>query len=100
MPKLKKRKTDLIQEEIEDIEKVLRTTSPDDESYDNLVSKLERLYALRDKKHKSVKVDSNTLAVIVGGLLEIGMIMSYENLHVISTKAFSRIIRPIKSSDG
>lgn len=93
MSKLKK-KEDAIRDEIVEMEKLLRITEPTDDEYDQTIAKLERLYALRDKKKCKTKVDPNTIAMIMGGLVEIGLIMSYEQLHVISTKAFTRVIRP------
>lgn len=94
-PKFKKKKT-YLEQEIEDIEILLRDTSPESkDEYDRLTSILGSLYALRDKEKNSKKsIDPNTLAVIVGGLLELGLIMNYERFNVITTKGFSRIIRP------
>lgn len=98
MPRFKKKdKRTEIDKEIEDLEKTLRNMSVDDKDYDKVLNTLERLYALKGKKNpiKEIKkLDPNTVAVIIGGLIEIGLIMSYENLHVISTKSFSRVIRP------
>lgn len=98
MPKFKKKdqRTEL-EKEIEEVEEVLRGMTINTDDYDMVLSKLERLYALNGRTNpvKELKrLDPNTIAVIIGGLIEIGLIMSYENLHVITTKGFSRVIRP------
>lgn len=98
MPKFKKKdRRSELEKEIEEIEEILRKTAINDDNYDVLLVKLDRLYSLNGERSpiKEIKkLDPNTIAVIIGGLIEIGLIMSYENLHVITTKGFSRVIRP------
>lgn len=67
------------------------------DDYQQHVAMLERLTAMNEKlKGKDVnreRLSPNTIAVVVGGLLEMGVIMTYERGHVIATKAFNRILR-------
>ena len=43
----------------------------------------------KDKK----KLDPNTIAIIAANLLGIGLILSYEKLHVVTTKALGFVIK-------
>lgn len=97
MPKFKKDKKTELEKEIEYVTEALRKLSVDDENYDKTLSQLDKLYNLRGKEKpvREVKrLDPNTVAVIIGGLVELTIIVTHENFHVITTKAFSRMLRP------
>lgn len=91
------RKKDLLDEEIETVEELLRDeTDVESDSYKTLLGRLQSLYDLRNAKRRSrdrEPISPNTILVVAGGIAEILLIMNYENLHVISTKAWSRILR-------
>ena len=53
---------------------------------------LERLYKIK-KEHTSEKVDANTKAVVAGNLLGIAMILNYERVHVVSSKALGFVMK-------
>ena len=88
MKKKVKEKTEL-EKEIED------TSSEEYESGLRTLERLEKIQSDRLSREKPKrKVDPNTVLSITGELVSMVLIMGYERLHVISTKAFSRIWRP------
>lgn len=98
MKKKIKEKTEL-EKEIECVEKSLRnledTSSQEYESGLKTLERLEKIQSDRLSREKPKrKVDPNTVLSIAGELVSMGLIMGYERLHVLSTKAFSRIWRP------
>jgi len=68
---------------------------PDSEhnEFQDLLSYLERLYALKTDKSKR-KVSPDTLATVLGNLLGIVIIVAYEQKHVMVSKAKDFILRP------
>lgn len=87
----KKEKTKL-EQNIEQLERTLLATPPGSDAYREMVKELETLYAIKREERKN-KVSKDTLALIAGNLVGIGMILSYEQLHVISSKALSFVIK-------
>lgn len=65
----------------------------DYEKADKVANTLETLYASKEKATKSSKISKDTMAVIAGNLIGIGLILSHERLHVISTKALGFVLR-------
>lgn len=57
------------------------------EKYQDLLAKLERLTALREKKQQ--RIDPNTLVMVGGQLLGVLLVVMYEQKHVMTTKAFT-----------
>lgn len=51
------------------------------------------LYERRQKAAKKPTVSSDTIAMIAGNLLGIGLIMGFERAHVISTKALGFVLK-------
>lgn len=95
--KLKKDRRTALEKEMDRLSTLLRDTDPDSPEYTLLIDELTQLSEIQAKQKpvKEVKrIDPNTVLVVLGGLAEIVLIMSYENLHVLSTKAFGRILRP------
>ena len=72
----------------------LFTLEPMSTEYEETLLKIERLHKLRDREQKSgIRVSPDTLILVLGNLVGIVLIMNYEKLDVISTKAIS-FIRP------
>jgi hypothetical protein len=91
----KKSKSDeLLEREIEGVLVHLHVTAVDTEEYPKVLSHLERLYDLKGEKPEHVKKD--TMAIIGGNLLGILMILKYERVDVITSKALSFVIRAQK----
>lgn len=95
--KLKRDRRTMLEKEIDRLVLILQDTDPDSPEYDRLVEELRKLYDIQAKQKpvgEMKSIDPNTILVVLGGIAEIVLIMTYENLHVISTKAFGRILRP------
>lgn len=95
----KKDKRARLEKEIDRLEDMLaEMRDPTEDRYwkiqEMLNAKYEALARQREVQACARKtVDPNTLMVVVGGIMEILLIMHHEQLHVIATKAFSRVIR-------
>ena len=95
--KKKENKTNL-EKEIDALIKNLSTISTiDSEDYEETLSKIERLATLKEKLEKAKvnedKVSKDTLVVVAGNLLGIGLILGHERLNIITSKALSFVIR-------
>jgi len=91
------KRTDL-EKEIDGLIKNLNTISTiDSEDYEETLSKIERLATLKEKLDKAKvnddKISKDTLVVVAGNLLGIGLILGYEKLNIITSKALSFVIR-------
>ena len=69
----------------------LSQTSIFEEDYATIMAHLTSLYRLKELEPKSeiFGVSKDTCAIIAGNLLGIGLILSHERAHVITTKALS-----------
>lgn len=63
------------------------------EEYPKLMTHLERLYELKAKERLD-PVSRDTMATIAGNLIGILLIVAYEQKHVMTSRAFTQIIRP------
>lgn len=68
----------------------MKTLDPSSKEYKELLCAYERLCAI-DNSRNHVSMDA--LATIAANLLGIGLILKYEELNVISTKALNFVIR-------
>lgn len=95
--KLKRDKRTELDKEIDELVEIMREEKFSSDEYAQYLERLERLTEIRAKE-KPVKerrsLDPNTILVVLGGLAEIGLIMGYENLHIISKNALGRVLRP------
>lgn len=82
----------MLDKEIDFTEAHLNGMSPIDEDYKTVVENLERLYKVRNVKHER-RISNDTIAIIAGNLLGIGLILSYEKLNVVSTKALGFVMK-------
>lgn len=78
--------------EIESVTESLMDIKPFDERYEKIVNNLDRLYEVRNLTVKN-KVSADTIAMIGANLLGIGLILKFEQLDVISTKAMSFVMK-------
>lgn len=76
----------------EQLKRALDRASTTKEVFD-VIEMYQTVEAQRLKKKEKRQVSSDTIAVIAGNLLGIGLIMSYEKLNVITTKALGFVIR-------
>lgn len=65
---------------------------PSSAKYGELLTRLERLYALRDKSKKRVSPD--TIWLVAGNLAGILVIVAYEQRHVFVSRAQAFLLKP------
>jgi hypothetical protein len=86
------RKQSILKESIDDVLIKMRTEDPSSEEYSQLLNKLERLIRLKDDE-SSNRVSSDTMAIVVGNLLGILIIVSYERNHVMVSRGINFLLR-------
>ncbi len=64
----------------------LKASEPDTESYARVRDQLTELYKIRNE-NRSRRVSPDTLATIAANLFGIGVIVGYEQKHIITSKA-------------
>jgi hypothetical protein len=92
--KAKSQKTEL-EKAIDSILIEMSCFSANDPQYNDLLGKLERLHKLNSnekKEHRSVSPDA--LLAVIGNLTGIGMILGYEQAHVVTSKALGFVTKP------
>lgn len=91
-------KKSALEEGIEDLDRQLRNLTPGSEEYMELADKLDKLKCIDRDNHSRYEnrnqLNVNTLLVVGGSIVEILLMMHYEELHSFTTKAMSRIIKP------
>ena len=70
------------------LEKELHNHKPYSDEYAKISDQLVKLNKIKDAQRRD-RVTYDTLALIGGNLAGILLIMSYERVHVVTTKAFS-----------
>ncbi len=92
--KWKDRRTNL-EKEIDEILRVMDGEDPSSDYYDKCSKQLERLYKLKSVDKTDRKpLDPNQLLAAGVSVVSILLIMKYEELRVITTKAFGLIHKP------
>lgn len=90
----KKDKRTNLEKEIDEVIKIMSQYPPDWEMYGIMSENLERLYKAKAEENKSKsKISPDTIAIIAGNLLGIGLILGFEKANVITTKALGFIIK-------
>lgn len=85
------KKTDL-DKAIDSVFQEMETINADSEEYSKMVQQLETLYKIRSST-KDNRVDVNTVVTVAGNLLGIVMILNYERLHIVTTKALGFVMK-------
>lgn len=80
----------LLNETIEHILAQLKTEEPETERYARMSDQLIKLYAVKNE-NRSRRVSPDTLAGILANLFGIGIIVGYEQKHIITSKALGFI---------
>lgn len=81
-----------LEKEIDNVLKRMSELDPDSKEYSAMASNLELLFSAKSKE-KDRKISPDTLAVIAGNLLGIGLILTYEKANVITSKALGFVIK-------
>lgn len=82
----------LLDEAIDDIFREMSVMNADSKEYARMVKQLEKLYKLREGK-KTENMSKDTMAIVIGNLLGIGMIVGYERMNVVTSKALNLLIK-------
>jgi len=77
-----------LQYEIDAVFHEMRCEGVTSDKYLVLVAKLEKLMKLKGERTRS-RISSDTLAMIIGNMLIAGLVIGFEQKHVINTKVFS-----------
>ena len=80
----------LLNENIERVLNELKGEEPETEKYAQISARLTELYAIKNE-NRSRRVSPDTLAGIVANLFGIGIIVGYEQKHIITSKALGFI---------
>ena len=72
------------------IEMELHSATSDE--YANMADQLSKLYSLKEFDSKR-RVSPDTLAVVIGNIIGIGMIVGHERAHVVTSKALNFIMK-------
>lgn len=91
-------KPSILDEPIEKVLKEMKEYGPDAPEYPKLVAHLERL--IRLKQEEKSKVSPDTMAIVIGNLVGILIIVSYEQSHVMVSKGVGFILRPRENRQG
>ena len=83
-----------LEKEIDSVLDIMSTTQPASDEYKTMTESLEKLYkAKASESERKVKVSPDTIAVGVFGILQLLLIMRYEEARVITTKAFGYVMK-------
>jgi len=87
-----KKKQTKLDEEIDSVYDWLRSKSPDSPEYTKMVDNLKKLYEIKNGNgHDKIKLD--TIAIGGFNLLGIWMILRYEELNIITSKALGFVLK-------
>lgn len=78
----------LLEEAIGNLHSDMHSIPPDSEEYTKMADNLSKLYKLREHDAPR-RVSPDTLALIAGNLLGIGMIVGHERANVVTSKALA-----------
>lgn len=80
----------LLKDAIDSVLKAMETEEPNTERYAQMADQLVKLYAIKNE-NRSRRVSPDTLAGIIANLFGIGIIVGYEQKHIITSKALGFI---------
>lgn len=80
---------------IDDLLESLPSFEVDSEEYGKAVDRLERLYALKDKKSER-QISPDTMATVAGNLLGIALIVGHERAHLVTSRALDFVKKSVR----
>lgn len=81
-----------LKKEIDETFKEMKYFDKDSDEYQLLLKNLERLLKAQNEKSRS-KISPDTIAVVVGNLAGILLILHYEKVNVITSRALGFVIK-------
>lgn len=88
----KKDKRTELEKEIDDVIHQMNEWSAETEQYSKMADQLLKLYEAKSHERQR-QVSADTLAVIAGNLIGIGLILNFEKLDIITSKALGFVLR-------
>jgi hypothetical protein len=82
-----------LDEPIDNLLNEMSTMNSDTEEYDRALRRLETLYNLRDR-NRPERVSRDTMALVLGNLAGIGIIVGYERMNVLASRAINFVVKP------
>lgn len=82
-----------LDEPINAILREMALEKPHTQEYTKLLDQLTKLYEIKDTKSKD-RVSKDTLALVFGNLAGIAMIVGYEHMNALSSKAINFVMKP------
>lgn len=96
--KLVNGRNSVLDDEISRVHGNMQSVEPGTEEYKTLLDRLERLVVLRQAK-PSNRISPDTIVIVVGGLVQVLIIVGYEHGHVIASRGLQFILG-MKPSNG
>jgi hypothetical protein len=81
-----------LENEIARLLKVLKAEEPNTEKYDKVADQLVKLYKLKEVDSKK-RVSPDALAAAATNIAGILLVINFERVHVITTKAFGMVLK-------
>ena len=81
-----------IEDEVQHVLTKLSTLDPDSEEYGKAARNLQALYEARSKRPSKI-IEADTIVLALTNILGIVLILNYEQIHVVSSKAISFIAK-------
>lgn len=91
--RFRKKKSSELDEPIAKLLTKMNETDPGSKEYSVMVDQLERLNRARVEDTRP-RVNPDTMAIVVGGILQILVIVVYENKHVMVSKGLGFVMKP------
>ena len=92
MPLKKQNEPSGLDNAITDVLSEMKGFTADADEYSKMVEQLVKLHALKEAE-KPCRVSKDTVLIVVGNLVGIAMILSYEKTNVITTKALQFMLK-------
>jgi len=94
----KKKKLSEVDDEIKRVVSDMATCDMDSDEYATRMKHLERLNGLRNAEERTNRISLDTVVIVVGNIVGILIIVSYEQTHVVTSKAFGMLFNRRSSS--
>jgi hypothetical protein len=94
---LKLRKSSILDDSIHRVLVDMQSHDPGTQDYELLMGRLERLMQMKAEEGQN-RVSPDTMAIVIGNLLGILIIVSYERAHVMVSRGLGFVLRTKHSS--
>ena len=82
-----------LQELIDNAQSQLDSFNADSPEYDKILTQIERLHKLQSRQAETSKVSPDVMVTVAANLAGILLILNYERLHVVTSKALSFVLK-------